>query len=323
MRGGGSLRNENGVPVGAPEALVRRKCGPVQRLAWPLYRPLPLPLPVSERGLEATATALMTASQKDYRAAVGYAGGRVVVVSIESLQSQSFRCVSGQDVAALAWTPATAKTAGAPLLLAIVFRDWRVAIIDPDMKCRHIVDRPPASARVRDGAPLQQFQVVGLAGAVGAAEAAPSGEYLAMGCRGGQLRVIPLTGTSFAPVLASETFYGGVTCLAWSPNSRLLAAGSEDDAVAIWELVGWFSFVGIAGRVLLNSLTSWPGFEDGARTRHGASFMDHGGRICAGKSALHSWFGVVGRAIALVGDPGDRCRGRAGSPFGGSPHRRA
>jgi WD40 repeat protein len=65
-----------------------------------------------------------------------------------------------------------------------------------------------------------------------AAAPSPCGRYLALACRDGTLRVFSLsTGVLYG---GCSSYYGGLLCLAWSPDGRYIAAGGEDDLIFLW-----------------------------------------------------------------------------------------
>lgn len=37
--------------------------------------------------------------------------------------------------------------------------------------------------------------------------------------------------------MAFRSYYGGFTCVAWSPDGKFLATGGEDDLVCVWSLL--------------------------------------------------------------------------------------
>lgn len=64
----------------------------------------------------------------------------------------------------------------------------------------------------------------------------PSGTTLALVSEDGLLRLIDLPSETLTDVFPS--YYGGLTCVAWSPDGLYLATGGQDDLLSIWSVAG-------------------------------------------------------------------------------------
>jgi len=71
-------------------------------------------------------------------------------------------------------------------------------------------------------------------GAINETAFSPDGTKLATVGRDGTLRVFDVRGERL--LSGCKSYYGALCCLAWSPDSRLIAAGGEDDLVSIYSL---------------------------------------------------------------------------------------
>ena len=72
----------------------------------------------------------------------------------------------------------------------------------------------------------------GFESGIAAASISPCGRFLALACRDGVLRVLAVPSGAF--LVGFKSYFGGLLCCAWSPDGRLIAAGGEDDVVAVW-----------------------------------------------------------------------------------------
>lgn len=62
----------------------------------------------------------------------------------------------------------------------------------------------------------------------------PSGQHVASVCEDGSLRVIDLFREELIDLQPS--YYGGFTCVSWSPDGLYLLTGGEDDTVSLWDI---------------------------------------------------------------------------------------
>lgn len=62
----------------------------------------------------------------------------------------------------------------------------------------------------------------------------PSGNTLAICSEDGTLRLLDLNTETLTDVFTS--YYGGLTCLAWSPDGVYIATGGQDDLISIWSV---------------------------------------------------------------------------------------
>lgn len=69
-------------------------------------------------------------------------------------------------------------------------------------------------------------------GGVAAAALSPSGKHIALACRDGTLRVLEIP--SGVLIAGFKAYYGGLLCCTWSQDGKLIAAGGEDDLVAVY-----------------------------------------------------------------------------------------
>lgn len=117
----------------------------------------------------------------------------------------------------------------------------------------------------------------GVGARVAAAAVAPAGDRLALACRDGALRILELP--SGAPMGGFRSYYGGLLCCAWSPDGRLVAAGGEDDLVAVWAVEDRQMVAHLTGH------TSWVAavaFDGGWAGGEGAHRLASVGQDCRG-----------------------------------------
>lgn len=79
--------------------------------------------------------------------------------------------------------------------------------------------------------PLYRWLIDG-SGAVHAMAFSPCTHYLAMVSADGQLRVFNYDEMDL--IGSMKSYFGGLRCVAWSPDGRYIATGGEDDLVTIW-----------------------------------------------------------------------------------------
>jgi hypothetical protein len=83
--------------------------------------------------------------------------------------------------------------------------------------------------------PLYRWLIDG-SGAIHAFAFSPCTHYLAVVSADGQLRVFNYDQMEL--VGAMKSYFGGLRCVAWSPDGRYIATGGEDDLVTIWSFAG-------------------------------------------------------------------------------------
>lgn len=66
------------------------------------------------------------------------------------------------------------------------------------------------------------------------ASMSPHGPLLAIGTKDGKVKVIDLADGTIIGGFTS--FFGGIMCVEWSSNGNYIAAGGEDDLIAIWNM---------------------------------------------------------------------------------------
>lgn len=70
---------------------------------------------------------------------------------------------------------------------------------------------------------------------IATAEMSPDGRYMAVGTRAGELLVVDLH-TPGKAIGGFHSFFGAITCCAWSRDGTVIAAGGEDDLISIWKV---------------------------------------------------------------------------------------
>ena len=78
--------------------------------------------------------------------------------------------------------------------------------------------------------PLQRWTVG--AGAINEFAFSPCGQYLAVVSADGYLRVFVYSTVEVIGLMRS--YFGGLLCVAWSPDGRYIATGGEDDLITLW-----------------------------------------------------------------------------------------
>jgi len=78
--------------------------------------------------------------------------------------------------------------------------------------------------------PLQRWSVG--AGAINEFAFSPCGQYLAVVSADGYLRVFVYSTVEVTGLMRS--YFGGLLCVAWSPDGQYIATGGEDDLVTLW-----------------------------------------------------------------------------------------
>jgi WD repeat-containing protein 20 len=99
-----------------------------------------------------------------------------------------------------------------------------------------VAQQPGISSETAAAAPQlpPATQLVGPGSPAAAAAVSPDGSLLAVAGRHGTLRVYDTT--TGALQCGFHSYYGGFLCCAWSPDGRCVAAGGEDDLVAVYSL---------------------------------------------------------------------------------------
>lgn len=94
-----------------------------------------------------------------------------------------------------------------------------------------LLERTSNDSALRPAANAQQlYRVAG--GGITAGSLSPSGKHIALACRDGTLRVLEIpTGVSIS---GFKSYYGGLLCCSWSQDGKLIAAGGEDDLIAVY-----------------------------------------------------------------------------------------
>jgi WD40 repeat protein len=62
----------------------------------------------------------------------------------------------------------------------------------------------------------------------------PSGEFFAVVSADGFLRIIDVKEEKL--IVTFKSYYGGLLCVSWTPDSRFVLTGGEDDAVSVWSI---------------------------------------------------------------------------------------
>ena len=81
--------------------------------------------------------------------------------------------------------------------------------------------------------PLQRWTIG--AGAVNEFAFSPCGQYLAVVSADGYLRVFVYSTVEVVGLMRS--YFGGLLCVAWSPDGRYIATGGEDDLITLWSFM--------------------------------------------------------------------------------------
>jgi len=81
--------------------------------------------------------------------------------------------------------------------------------------------------------PLQRWTVG--SGAINEFAFSPCGQYLAVVNADGYLRVFVYSTVEVVGLMRS--YFGGLLCVAWSPDGRYIATGGEDDLITLWSFV--------------------------------------------------------------------------------------
>ncbi|KAL9086121.1 MAG: hypothetical protein Q9159_004356 [Coniocarpon cinnabarinum] len=69
---------------------------------------------------------------------------------------------------------------------------------------------------------------------INAIEFSFDGQHLAIVCEDGSLRILDLEHEELTDLYTS--YYGGLSCIAWSPDNRIVITGGQDDIVSVWSL---------------------------------------------------------------------------------------
>ena len=93
-------------------------------------------------------------------------------------------------------------------------------------------DPPPLAAAGARIGPSSCWQVCG--GAISALSFSADGQSLGVASRDGVFRVLDVEQGTL--VAGCRSYYGGFLCLAWSPDSRFVALGGEDDLVSVYSV---------------------------------------------------------------------------------------
>jgi WD domain, G-beta repeat len=94
-----------------------------------------------------------------------------------------------------------------------------------------LLERTSIEPALRPAVTAQQLHRAGGSG-ITAASVAPSGKHIALACRDGALRVLEIPSGTL--ICGFKAYYGGLLCCSWSSDGKLIAAGGEDDLVAVY-----------------------------------------------------------------------------------------
>ncbi|GFR41197.1 hypothetical protein Agub_g1867 [Astrephomene gubernaculifera] len=174
----------------------------------------------------------------------------------------------------------------------------------------------------------------------------PDGRHLAAACRDGSLRVVELG--SGAVVAGFCSYYGALLCCCFSPDGKYVAAGGEDDLVAVYGLQERYPVVHGQGHrswVSRVAWDPWAGSEPGDRSRTALSEqlapslhiyrLGSAGQDCqlclwdvqapgegdinSGAALLAQMTGMMGSGAKRNGSIGGRAPGAAGGGSEGGP----
>jgi WD40 repeat protein len=92
-----------------------------------------------------------------------------------------------------------------------------------------LLERTSTDSSLRPAATAQQLHQ---GKGINAAATSPNGKYIALACRDGTLHILEIPSGTL--VAGFTSYYGGLLCCSWSSDGALIAAGGEDDLVAIY-----------------------------------------------------------------------------------------
>ena len=217
----------------------------------PLTPAREVPLP-SDAGGQASCVALASEAPEDGRGLlVGLTGGDVLCLDLQQqlreasgrkvaneavFQPGSGAAAAGSELAGctcLAWAP---QPQGA---FVAGYADGSLRLFKKPAAWAGLAggaagggEAPPATASGARIGPSSCWQVCG--GAISALAFSADGQSLGVASRDGVFRVLDVERGTL--VAGCRSYYGGFLCLAWSPDSRFVALGGEDDLVSVYSV---------------------------------------------------------------------------------------
>lgn len=174
-----------------------------------------------------------------------------------------------------------------------------------------LLARTASDSSLRPASAVQLRPVAGRYSRITDAAISPKGDLLALACRDGVLRVLDLHSGSL--VAGFKSYYGGLQCCAWSADGCLIAAGGEDDLIAIWSLADRDFVAHLQGHSSWISAIAFDPWGPSEASLGEKSYrLASVGQDCSGML----W------DVAVTWELGDAGKGRAGySPLQGSTNR--
>ncbi|KAI9593004.1 catabolite repression protein creC, partial [Syncephalis fuscata] len=182
---------------------------------------------------------LLTRDTKHLDVIIGFSTGDIVWLNpicsrYHRLNKQGV--VNASAVTAIQWIP------GSDQLFMVAFKDGCMAIFDREKEDQpvslqsnhrntkfHVTKAPKGSKHN----PTSYWQVSPRA--VTAFAISPDCQHMAMTSLDGCLRIVDLIQEKL--IHTFESYFGGLTCVAWSPDGKYVITGGQDDLVSIWSFL--------------------------------------------------------------------------------------